>query len=178
MLLLYTLALLSLMLFLIVILHKRAVKRQKYPFPLFFKITVTCLSFITPLIMSIFALTHPLSSSDSEELLLMIPISALIYAVFLLLYFSPYMMAERNSKGGLTAFFVLNLFLGWTIIAWIILMVSACVTHDQPQQSPAVIQEKVDAEDRIQKLYALRQQNALTEEEYQQMKLDILSKFQ
>jgi len=53
--------------------------------------------------------------------------TALLVLVFGLLYFLPTIVG-RNKKN-LTAIFVLNFFLGWTLIGWVVALVWAC-TND------------------------------------------------
>jgi Superinfection immunity protein len=49
----------------------------------------------------------------------------------LLTYFLPTIIAAARSKRDLGAIFVLNLFLGWTFIGWIVALVWA-LKHDYP----------------------------------------------
>ena len=49
----------------------------------------------------------------------------LLFIVFLTIYFIPTMMA--SGKKNATAIFALNLFLGWTILGWVVALVWACV---------------------------------------------------
>ena len=61
----------------------------------------------------------------------------MIGLVFLLmlfcLYFVPSFMGMQ--KRNATAIFVLNLFLGWTLIGWVIAMVWACTVDDEVKVS-------------------------------------------
>ena len=49
----------------------------------------------------------------------------------LLMYFLPSIIALARSKRDLTAIFLLNLFLGWSVIGWIVALVWAA-KHDVP----------------------------------------------
>ncbi len=49
----------------------------------------------------------------------------------LLMYFLPSIIAAARGKRDLTAIFLLNLFLGWSVIGWIVALVWA-VKHDVP----------------------------------------------
>ena len=57
----------------------------------------------------------------------------ILIAVFFIVYFLPTICAGKNRNQ--TAIFVLNLFLGWTLIGWIVALVWACM--DQPKNRPA-----------------------------------------
>ena len=48
-----------------------------------------------------------------------------------LLYFLPSIIALARSKRDLLAIFLLYLFLGWTVIGWVVSLVWAC-KHDVP----------------------------------------------
>ncbi len=47
------------------------------------------------------------------------------------MYFLPSIIALARSKRDILAIFLLNLFLGWSVIGWIVALVWAS-THDQP----------------------------------------------
>jgi Superinfection immunity protein len=49
----------------------------------------------------------------------------------LALYFLPSIIALARNKRDITAIFLLNLFLGWSVIGWIVALVWA-VKHDAP----------------------------------------------
>jgi hypothetical protein len=50
-------------------------------------------------------------------------------ACFLGLYFLPTVFAFANSHLNAAAIFVLNLFLGWTLLGWVIALVWAFTSH-------------------------------------------------
>jgi hypothetical protein len=54
------------------------------------------------------------------------------------LYFAPTIEARRRKKRNTAAVFVLNLFLGWTVIGWIVAVVWAC-TNDAPIPAASVV---------------------------------------
>lgn len=67
----------------------------------------------------------------------------LIFLV-IFLYFLPSVIGGK--KRNINAIFVLNLFLGWTAIGWIVAMVWAC-TKD-PEQPKIIIQESEPKKDK------------------------------
>jgi pheromone shutdown protein TraB len=60
--------------------------------------------------------------------------------LLLVLYFIPSFVAEHNKKANSTAIFVLNLFLGWTFIGWIIALIWATTKEAHPA-TVAVVQQ-------------------------------------
>ena len=52
-------------------------------------------------------------------------------AVLILLYFLPAIIGR--DKRDATGIFLLNLFLGWTVIGWIVALVWACAAERNPQ---------------------------------------------
>ena len=52
---------------------------------------------------------------------------------FVLLYFAPSIVAVLRKKTNLAAIIVLNTLLGWSLIGWVISMIWAVSTDNQPQ---------------------------------------------
>jgi hypothetical protein len=50
----------------------------------------------------------------------------LALVVFLIIYFIPFLAALGNAHRQCGAIFILNLFLGWTLIGWVAALVWAC----------------------------------------------------
>lgn len=92
------------------------------------------------------------------------------------LYFLPSLVGK--DKRNASAIFVLNFFLGWTLIGWVVAMVWAC-TYDpiQTKIPPSYndIFAKPSSVDQITKLTSLREKGAITEMEYQREKEKILN---
>ena len=96
---------------------------------------------------------------------------ALIIIVFII-YFIPSIIAiyfrEHPSQ---TAIFVVNLFLGWSLLGWVVALAWSLtnptkeIINNQPPQSAA---------DEIQKLASLKEQGLLTDEEFTNKKSEIL----
>ncbi|MBU2840299.1 superinfection immunity protein [Acidithiobacillus thiooxidans] len=55
----------------------------------------------------------------------------LIFALFI--YFIPTIIAIRRKKSNLAAIMVLNIFLGWSLVGWVISLVWALSMDAQPQ---------------------------------------------
>jgi hypothetical protein len=54
-----------------------------------------------------------------------------LFGLWSVMYFLPTIIAAVRSKRDILAIFLLNLFLGWSVIGWIVAMIWA-VTHDAP----------------------------------------------
>jgi hypothetical protein len=98
--------------------------------------------------------------------------------VCLILYFLPTIVAAMRNHPSAGGIFAINLLLGWTFIAWIICLVWAAsdsnrYTGPYPPYNPSA-----DSQDRIinqlRQLQQLRDEGALTEEEFNRQKATIL----
>ena len=96
----------------------------------------------------------------------------------LILYFLPTIIAALRSHPSAGAIFAVNLLLGWTLVAWILCLVwsasdSSRYTGPYPPYNPGA-----DSQDRIinqlRQLQQLRDEGALTEEEFNRQKASIL----
>ena len=88
------------------------------------------------------------------------------------LYFLPYLIANRRGHPQETAIFILTLFTGWTILAWIIALVWAFTNPkpvSYPQKAPA------SNADELMKYKALLDNGVISQEEFEQKKKDLLN---
>lgn len=88
------------------------------------------------------------------------------------LYFTPYLIANSKNHPQETAIFVLNLFAGWTIIAWIIALVWACTSAKEK----VVIQRatQISKADELGKYKTLLDSGVITQEEFDAQKKQLL----
>lgn len=99
-------------------------------------------------------------------------------ALSICVYFIPSYVADKNNHKNMTAIFLLNIFLGWSILGWVIALIWAS-SKSQPDRiivhnpTPVPAAPKSDA-DEIRKLADLKEQGHLTEEEFQAKKSAIL----
>ena len=55
--------------------------------------------------------------------------TGLIYMCFLMaLYFMPWITAHKNKHPNTEAIGIINIFLGWTFIGWVVALAWACMT--------------------------------------------------
>lgn len=99
-------------------------------------------------------------------------IGIIFILVALALYFLPSFVG--SGKRNATAIFLLNLFLGWTLVGWVAALVWASTSDDPP--SPLIHNSRTDEEriDRVKRLKELLDSGAITENEYQREKTKML----
>jgi Superinfection immunity protein len=94
-------------------------------------------------------------------------------ALFFCVYFMPTWVAGTRDKKDSTAIFLLNLFLGWTLVGWVVALVWACMEDTKPAVSyPPQI--KADAVSKLRDLDALLKSGTLTEQEFTTLKSRII----
>lgn len=106
------------------------------------------------------------------------PFGLTIGALCLIPYFLPTIVAALRRHPSAGAIFAVNFFLGWTFIAWVLCLIwaasdSSRYTGSYPPYNPAA-----DSQDRIinqlRQLQQLRDEGALTEDEFNRQKATIL----
>lgn len=104
-----------------------------------------------------------------------------IAALCLIPYFLPTIIAMMRSHPGSGGIFVVNFFLGWTLLGWIVCLVWALSGNNQPYNTYdnyPPYPSQADSQDRIiaqlNQLQKLRDEGALTEEEFNRQKASIL----
>jgi len=100
------------------------------------------------------------------------PIALIFLAIAVIIYFLPGILARKKSNA--TAIALLNLFLGWTLIGWVILLVWAV----SPDKSPIVYynnkNESSKAEE-LAKFKKLLDDHVITQAEFEVQKNRILN---
>lgn len=96
----------------------------------------------------------------------------IILITVLILYFIPALVAQHRHKKNLGAIFVLNLFLGWTLIGWVVALVWASAKDENPVVVQSAAQPDVATQ--LEKLVELKNNGALTDEEFEKQKQRIL----
>lgn len=108
-------------------------------------------------------------SFDETEAIGIIALLFILGIITQCLYFLPYMIANSKGHTQETAIFVLNLFAGWTIIAWIIALIWAFTNKEK-----VIIAPKSSSVDEIRKLKELLDMGAITTEEFEIKKRELL----
>lgn len=91
-----------------------------------------------------------------------------LYLIGLVIYFIPWLVACFREQPSSLGVFMLNLFLGWTFIGWVVALVWAC---SGSTKGVVTVQNSGSFTDELQKLISLKEQGALTEEEFNEQKL-------
>lgn len=58
----------------------------------------------------------------------------LLIIIFLVIYFLPSIIAKKNKKSNFRSIFLLNIFLGWTLIGWVVSLIWS-LTNDNNSQT-------------------------------------------
>lgn len=99
-------------------------------------------------------------------------VSIPICFVFFIIYFTPYLVAYSKEHASQTGILVVNIFFGLTLIGWIIALVWA---NSNPNKGTTTIIENHDsAADELKKYKELFDSGAITNEEYEQKKRELL----
>lgn len=96
-----------------------------------------------------------------------------ILAFFLIfVYLLPTLCAKCRRHQSILSIFILNLFLGWTLLGWVVSLVWALKTEDRViLTSPS----NLPYYEELEKLACLRDKNIITEEEFQRKKNNLLN---
>lgn len=97
------------------------------------------------------------------------------FQIFLLIgiifvYFAPTMMADKHNRGSV---FMLNLFLGWTFIGWVIALVMA-FKKDPSESLQKAIKNSTSNVGELEKLIEMKNNGSITEEEFLAMKKKLI----
>jgi hypothetical protein len=106
------------------------------------------------------------------------PLGMTFGGLCLLLYFLPTIVAALRSHPSAGAIFAVNFFFGWTFIGWIICFVWAASGNSRYSGPYPPYNRSADSQDHIinqlRQLQQLRDEGALTEEEFNRQKASIL----
>lgn len=91
----------------------------------------------------------------------------LLIIIGLFFYFIPSLLAISKKQAG--SVFLINLFLGWSLIGWIVALVWAL-----KDDRPIVIQSNETISNELGNLIRLKEQGILSEQEFQSAKSKIL----
>lgn len=105
-------------------------------------------------------------------------------------YFLPTIEASLRRHASLSSIVLINVFLGWSLIGWVVAIAWACAGSSKPPAAPASTAPRPQAStvsptpgaatvtsvaDELQKLVALREKGILSEEEFNCQKAKLLA---
>lgn len=103
----------------------------------------------------------------------------ILLAIMVIIYFLPTFIAGKRGHPNGTPIFLLNLFLGWTFIGWLVALIwsASAITGqpDQPQLVASPLELPGDPYQQLEKLAALKERGHLTPEEFESAKAKILN---
>lgn len=107
-----------------------------------------------------------------QQLSPVIPVALMMVSFFV--YFLPSLIASKRNHPNATGIFLLDLILGWTVIGWIVALIwsVSAIRDNDPAAAVAVPEDKYE---KLERLAALKEKGALTDQEYQLEKSKLLS---
>ena len=165
------LLIISLFLFPIKAINKYNEKHNKHYYPSFVIIFIICSLIYATLTVLIIGFINNWNFSP-EEVTIFIILSLLFSGLYGYLYFLPYLIANKKNHLQTRAIYILNIFAGWTILAWVIALIWA---NTEPK-SQTVIQQTTSQSnaDEIKKYKDLLDSGVITHEEYDAKKKQLL----
>lgn len=97
-----------------------------------------------------------------------------MWILIILLYLLPTVNAYWNKKRNAGSVFVINFFLGWSIIGWVIAL-SMSMGKDAKPTIVVKEKEKKSPSEELTHLFDLKTKGAITDEEFQSHKKRLLS---
>jgi hypothetical protein len=108
------------------------------------------------------------------------PIETILLIMMLASYLVPTVVAIGGKRSNLAPIIVINVFLGWTLVGWVVALAMAVWPSPSVTDSvshPSRPQEKSPAAlDQLQKLAELHQAGILTDDEFDTKKAELLSR--
>ncbi|MBY0421233.1 MAG: superinfection immunity protein [Parvularculaceae bacterium] len=102
----------------------------------------------------------------------------LLLVALIALYFLPIIVAASRGHPGRGGVFVLNLFLGWTLVGWVVALAWAAGAVDKASRAapaPATPSVSASTDAALDRLARLKAEGALTTEEFEAAKQRVLA---
>lgn len=143
---------------------------EKY-YPSFSAIVIICYIIYTALFVCLAGFINDWDLR-AERIVTLTLYSALFSIFYMYIYFLPYLTANKKEHLQKRAIYILNIFAGWTIIAWIIALIWANTVSKQAVVAEHIISES--GADELKKYKALLDDGIITPEEFESKKKKLL----
>lgn len=99
----------------------------------------------------------------------------LLLAIAFAAYFLPTFIAAKRGHPNGTGIFILDLFLGWTFIGWLVALIWSVSAIKPEAAANVVVVKPEDKVEKLEKLAALKDRGMLSDAEYETEKAKLLS---
>jgi len=99
----------------------------------------------------------------------------IVLLIIIPVYFIPTFVAFSRKEANTGAIFILNLFLGWSLIGWVVALVWALSNNETNKQVTVNSQNNYSNIDQLTKLKELHDKGVITDEEFTNQKNKLLS---
>lgn len=102
---------------------------------------------------------------------------AMVIIFFIVIYFIPTFTAMSNHHRNTSGIFVLNIFLGWSLIGWVAALVWAISKSEPATVDSLESSDKNDGDNysKLERISALKEKGAITQQEFDKEKAKLLS---
>ncbi len=97
-------------------------------------------------------------------------LGVIIIILLIFVYFLPALVANGGNHSKALAITLLNIFLGWTLLGWVIALIWA-VSEENPKKGNIPLK---DVASQIEHLHQLKERGIITEEEFNTQKAKLL----
>jgi hypothetical protein len=101
-------------------------------------------------------------------------LAIIIFFLGIAIYFLPSFNASSRKHPNRSSIFLLNLFLGWTLIGWVVSLVWSASSIAPPEPIRVRPEPEEDKYQKIERLGSLKEKGLLTESEYEAEKAKLL----
>ncbi len=118
-----------------------------------------------------------LNDAFIETVLAVIAFLLFLFILIIPVYMLPYNKARRKGLSASPAIFWLNIFLGFTVVFWIILLIWACSGANNSNYNPSAVpsnRQNISPEQRFAQLQQLKEMGAISNEEFERKRQEIL----
>lgn len=101
--------------------------------------------------------------------------AAMLFFIGAVLYFLPTINGKSRKHPNMDSIFLLNLFLGWTLIGWVAALVWSASAISKPVEAKSsTTAPEIDRYEALEKLVSMKERGFISEDEYQAEKARLL----